>query len=234
MLSLKFAHKLMLGCIVSNCDMQAILRVQIDTIFELWVLFGSKIAGSSISDHRQYYTRSIKLNSSFWGRKDNLHFEARLTNPLLPYTIRLMSLNLLLFPSANPELSGLDIAFLTGAVSCFIPLQNDFILLSPYVSMNTSVLFVSHQNPLKFSKCAFYPYGYWIFFFCHICIFSCRSLKVLELKEQCFRLWNAPNSLPLAQAQGRRADACVILGKSYSEAALAEGVDESAVRRAVK
>lgn len=29
-------------------------------------------------------------------------------------------------------------------------------------------------------------------------------------------------------------DACVILGKSFSEVALAEGVDESAVRRAVE
>lgn len=33
---------------------------------------------------------------------------------------------------------------------------------------------------------------------------------------------------------GRRVDACVILGKSFSEVALAEGVDESAVRRAVE
>ena len=71
-----------------------------------------------------------------------------------------------------------------------------------------------------------------LFCFLHICIFSCRSLKVLELKERFCRLWNALNSLPLAQ--GRRVDACVILGKSYSEAALAEDVDESAVRRAVK
>ena len=32
----------------------------------------------------------------------------------------------------------------------------------------------------------------------------------------------------------RRVDACVILGKTYSEVAEAEGVDESAVRRAVE
>ena len=37
-----------------------------------------------------------------------------------------------------------------------------------------------------------------------------------------------------APAQGRRVDACIILGKSFSEVALAEGVDESAVRRAVE
>ena len=40
------------------------------------------------------------------------------------------------------------------------------------------------------------------------------------------------NSLP--EVQGRRVDACVILGKTYSEVAEAEGVDESAVRRAVE
>ena len=36
-LSLKFAPKLMLGCIVSNCGTQAILRVQINTNTS-WVL----------------------------------------------------------------------------------------------------------------------------------------------------------------------------------------------------
>ncbi len=56
--------------------------------------------------------------------------------------------------------------------------------------------------------------------------------EVLERKERFCRLWNALNSLP--PAQGRRVDACVILGKSFSEVALAEGVDESAVRRAVE
>ena len=42
----------------------------------------------------------------------------------------------------------------------------------------------------------------------------------------------ALNSLP--ETQGRRVDACVILGKSYSEVARAEGVHESAVRRSVE
>ena len=44
-------------------------------------------------------------------------------------------------------------------------------------------------------------------------------------------MWNALNSLP--EIQGRRVDACVILGKSYREVARAEGVDKSAVRRSV-
>ena len=43
--------------------------------------------------------------------------------------------------------------------------------------------------------------------------------------ELFIRLWNALNSLP--EVQGRRVDACVILGKTYSEVAEAEGVDES-------
>lgn len=64
------------------------------------------------------------------------------------------------------------------------------------------------------------------------CLHKPTPDEVLELKERFCRLWNALNSLP--PAQGRRVDACVILGKSFSEVALAEGVDESAVRRAVE
>ena len=64
------------------------------------------------------------------------------------------------------------------------------------------------------------------------CLHEPTPDEVLELKERFCRLWNALNSLP--PAQGRRVDACVILGKSFSEVALAEGVDESAVRRAVE
>lgn len=64
------------------------------------------------------------------------------------------------------------------------------------------------------------------------CLHELTPDEVLELKERFCRLWNALNSLP--PAQGRRVDACVILGKSFSEVALAEGVDESAVRRAVE
>ena len=64
------------------------------------------------------------------------------------------------------------------------------------------------------------------------CLHEPTPDEVLERKERFCRLWNALNSLP--PAQGRRVDACVILGKSFSEVALAEGVDESAVRRAVE
>lgn len=64
------------------------------------------------------------------------------------------------------------------------------------------------------------------------CLRELTPDEVLELKERFCRLWNALNSLP--PAQGRRVDACIILSKSFSEVALAEGVDESAVRRAVE
>ena len=64
------------------------------------------------------------------------------------------------------------------------------------------------------------------------CLHEPTPQELLERKELFFRLWNALNSLP--EAQGRRVDACVILGKTYSEVAEAEGVHESAVRRAVE
>lgn len=55
--------------------------------------------------------------------------------------------------------------------------------------------------------------------------------EILEHKELFFHLWNALNSLP--EAQGRRIDACIILGKGYCEIAECEAVDESAIRRTV-
>jgi len=64
------------------------------------------------------------------------------------------------------------------------------------------------------------------------CLSEPTPQELLERMERFCDLWNALNSLP--PAQGRRVDACVILGKSFSEVALAEGVDESAVRRAVE
>ena len=64
------------------------------------------------------------------------------------------------------------------------------------------------------------------------CLHEPTPQELLERMELFCRLWNALNSLP--PAQGRRVDACIILGKSFSEVALAEGVDESAVRRAVE
>ena len=56
--------------------------------------------------------------------------------------------------------------------------------------------------------------------------------ELLERKERFCRLCRALNSLP--ETQGRRVDACVILGRSYREVARAEGVDKSAVRRSVQ
>ena len=64
------------------------------------------------------------------------------------------------------------------------------------------------------------------------CLHEPTPQELLERMELFIRLWNALNSLP--EVQGRRVDACVILGKTYSEIAEAEGVDESAVRRAVE
>ena len=64
------------------------------------------------------------------------------------------------------------------------------------------------------------------------CLHEPTPQELLERMELFIRLWNALNSLP--EVQGRRVDACVILGKTFSEVALAEGVDESAVRRAVE
>lgn len=55
--------------------------------------------------------------------------------------------------------------------------------------------------------------------------------ELLERKELFYQLWNALNSLP--EIQGRRVDACVILGMSYRAVARAEGVDKSTVRESV-
>ena len=64
------------------------------------------------------------------------------------------------------------------------------------------------------------------------CLSEPTPQELLERMERFYYLWNTLNSLP--EAQGRRVDACIIEGKSYCEVALAEGVDESAVRRAVE
>lgn len=63
------------------------------------------------------------------------------------------------------------------------------------------------------------------------CLHEPTPQELLERMDQFCRLWNALNSLP--EVQGRRVDACIILGKSYREVAQAEGVDKSAVRRSV-
>ncbi|BAL00423.1 hypothetical protein OBV_32240 [Oscillibacter valericigenes Sjm18-20] len=63
------------------------------------------------------------------------------------------------------------------------------------------------------------------------CLHEPTPQELLERIEQFCQLWNALNSLP--EVQGRRIDACIILGKSCREVAKAEGVDKSAVRRFV-
>ena len=64
------------------------------------------------------------------------------------------------------------------------------------------------------------------------CLHELTPDEVLELKERFCRLWNALNSLP--ETQGRRIDACIILGKSVKEVARAEGVHEESVRQSIQ
>lgn len=63
------------------------------------------------------------------------------------------------------------------------------------------------------------------------CEFEPSAQEILDRKEEFVRLCHALNSLP--EAQGRRIDACIILGMSCREVALAEGVDESSVRESI-
>ena len=65
-----------------------------------------------------------------------------------------------------------------------------------------------------------------------ICQHELTPDELLERKENFCRLWDALNALP--ETQGRRIDACIILGKSVSEVARAEGVDESSVRESIE
>ena len=64
------------------------------------------------------------------------------------------------------------------------------------------------------------------------CLSEPTPQELLERMEHFCDLWNALNTLP--ETQGRRVDACVILGRSYREVALEEGVNESSVRESVK
>lgn len=64
------------------------------------------------------------------------------------------------------------------------------------------------------------------------CLSEPTPQELLERVERFYYLWNALNMLP--ETQGRRVDAHVILGKSYREVALEEGVNESSVRESVK
>ena len=63
------------------------------------------------------------------------------------------------------------------------------------------------------------------------CLSEPTPQELVERMERFCALWNALNTLP--EIQGRRVDACIILGKSYREIARAEGVDKSAVRHSV-
>jgi len=63
------------------------------------------------------------------------------------------------------------------------------------------------------------------------CVSEPTPQELLERKERFCRLCRALNSLP--EAQGRRIDACIILGKSVKQVAEAEGVDESSVRESI-
>ena len=64
------------------------------------------------------------------------------------------------------------------------------------------------------------------------CLSEPPPQELVERMERFCALWNALNTLP--EIQGRRVDACIILGKSYREVAQAEGVNESSVRESVK
>ena len=56
--------------------------------------------------------------------------------------------------------------------------------------------------------------------------------ELLVRKERFCHLWNALNTLP--EMQGRRVDACIILGKSYREVAKVEGVSKTSVQESVQ
>jgi len=64
------------------------------------------------------------------------------------------------------------------------------------------------------------------------CLSEPTPQELLERKETFCRLCRALNSLP--EVQGRRIDACIILGKSVKEVAEAEGVCEDTVRQSIK
>lgn len=64
------------------------------------------------------------------------------------------------------------------------------------------------------------------------CLHEPTPQELLERVERFIRLWNALNTLP--EVQGRRIDACIILGKSVKEVADAEGVHEESVRQSIK
>ena len=64
------------------------------------------------------------------------------------------------------------------------------------------------------------------------CLSEPTPQELVERMERFCDLWNALNTLP--EIQGRRVDACIILGKSYRQIAREQDVDKSVVRRSVK
>lgn len=65
-----------------------------------------------------------------------------------------------------------------------------------------------------------------------ICEHEPDAQELLDRKEQFMRLCRALNSLP--PVQGRRIDACILLGRSVREVAQDEGVDAESVRQSIK
>lgn len=64
------------------------------------------------------------------------------------------------------------------------------------------------------------------------CLSEPTPQQLLERKETFIALCHALNSLP--ETQGRRVETCVILGKSYREVALEEGVSKTSVQESVE
>lgn len=64
------------------------------------------------------------------------------------------------------------------------------------------------------------------------CLSEPTPQELVERMERFCALWNALNTLP--EIQGRRVDACIILGKSYREVAEAERVHKSSVQESVR
>ena len=63
------------------------------------------------------------------------------------------------------------------------------------------------------------------------CLANPTPQELIERMELFYYLWNALNSLP--EVQGRRVEACIILGASYREQARIEGVGKSSIRMSV-
>lgn len=63
------------------------------------------------------------------------------------------------------------------------------------------------------------------------CLANPTPQELIERVELFCYLWNALNSLP--EIQGRRVEACIILGASYREQARIEGVGKSSIRMSV-